>query len=103
MFAKSAVIPLFYALIKTHKPGNPIRPIVSFCGSPSYKAAKFLSNLLTPSTNYSIIKLKNSVDLKKKIKDITVPPQYQLVSFDVKALFTSIPQSFAMHCIDLFL
>jgi len=36
LFANSATIPLFYALIKIHKQGNPIRPIVSFINSPSY-------------------------------------------------------------------
>ena len=39
LFANSAIIPLFYALIKIHKPGYPIRPIVSFVNSPSYNIA----------------------------------------------------------------
>ena len=97
------MIPLFYALIKIHKPGNPIRPIVSFIDSPSYNIAKFISDLLTPFTDVSQQKLKNSLDLKQKLKDFIIPTSHKLVSYDVKALFTSIPQSFAIQCVREFL
>jgi hypothetical protein len=36
LYCSSSSTTLFYALIKTHKENNPIRPIVSFIGSPSY-------------------------------------------------------------------
>ena len=39
LFSSTAATPLFYGLIKTHKEGLPIRPIVSFINSPSYKVA----------------------------------------------------------------
>lgn len=103
LFANSAMIPLFYALIKVHKTGYPIRPIVSFIGSPSYNIAKYLSKILTPSTNKSAIKLKNSIDIKQKLQSFTVPATHMLISFDVKALFTSIPQIFALDCLETFL
>ena len=103
VFAKTSVVPLFYALIKTHKPGNPIRPIVSFIESPSYNLAKFISNLLMPFTNNSPHKLKNSMDLKEKLQNTVVPPGYRLISFDVKSLFTCIPQDFSIQCIQEFL
>ena len=103
LFSNSATLPLFYALIKTHKLGNPIRPIVSFIGSPSYNIAKFLSNLLTPSTNKSVHKLKNSFSAKEKLRLISIPDHYSLVSFEVKALFTSIPINYAILCVNEFL
>ena len=103
LFAKSSTIPLFYALIKIHKIGVPIRPIVSFIDSPSYNVAKFLSKLLTPSTNKSQRKLKNSYDVKERLANQIIPDSFMLVSFDVKSLFTSIPQSFAIECIKSFL
>ena len=56
-----------------------------------------------PSTNNSGIKLQNSLDLKKKLSNTVIPLTHQLVSFDVKALFTSIPQDFAIECISNFL
>ena len=103
VFAKTSIIPLFYALFKTHKPGNPIRPIVSFIDSPSYNIAKFISKLLMPFTNNSTHKLKNSADLKEKLQSYVVPTGYKLISFDVKSLFTCIPQYFAVECTKEFL
>jgi hypothetical protein len=103
LFANAAIIPLFYALIKTHKIGNPIRPIVSFIGSPSYKVARFISDLLTPSTNKARQKLRNTYDAKEKLSGLIIPDTHMLVSFDVKALFTSIPQMFALNCIENFI
>ena len=42
----------FYGLPKIHKPNNPLRPIVSFCVSPTYNLApsysKMVSNNITP-------------------------------------------------------
>ena len=37
----------FYGLPKIHKPNNPLRPIVSFCGSPTYNLAPFYSKILS--------------------------------------------------------
>ena len=35
--------PKLYGLPKLHKPKIPMRPIVSFCGSPTYQLSKYLS------------------------------------------------------------
>ena len=64
LYRSTAVTPSFYGLIKLHKVGYPIRPIVSFCASPTYEISKFLSRILTPLTNLSEHKLKNSLDAK---------------------------------------
>ena len=39
LYSSTASTPRFYGLIKTHKEGLPISPIVSFIDSPSYKLA----------------------------------------------------------------
>ena len=44
--------PKLYSLIKIHKEGNPIRPVVSFFTAPSYKLAKKLIPLLSANTNF---------------------------------------------------
>ena len=99
MRARTATIPRFYALIKTHKENNPIRPIVSFIGSPTYELAKFLSNLLMPTANKNPRKLKNTLEVKNTLRDQLIPPNYSLVSFDVKNLFTCIPHVLAVDSI----
>lgn len=93
-------IPLFYGLIKIHKPNNPIRPIVSFIDSPTYNLAKFLSKLLMPSTEKSHKKLKNSFETKEFLKAQIIPPDHSLVSFDVKSLFTCLPHSLIMTALE---
>ena len=43
--------------------------------------------------------IKNSADFVKKIEGLQVPPPYTLVSYDVKALFTSIATQKALPVI----
>ena len=93
-------VPRFYGLIKIHKENNPIRPITSFCGSPTYNTAQFLSKILTPLTELSETKLKNTLDIKQQLENIQIPVNYVLVPFDMKALFTSIPTNLATECVD---
>ena len=103
LFANSTTIPLFYALIKIHKIGYPIRPIVSFIGSPTYNVAKFLSQLLMPATNKAPQKLKNTYVTKEILKNHIIPADHSLVSFDVKTLFTCFPIQFALDCVKKFI
>ena len=42
-----------YGLPKLHKPNVPMRPIVSFCGSPTYELSKYLTTILKPLTDES--------------------------------------------------
>ena len=96
LYSTAANVPLFYGLIKLHKIGHPIRPIVSFCGSPAYQLSKFLCKLITPLTNSAPQKLRNSTQAKAELESVTVPDDCILVSFDVKSLYTSIPIELAL-------
>ena len=51
MRSTGAVPGKFDGLSKTHKKDNPLRPIISNCGTYYYNFAKHLTNLLSP---YSI-------------------------------------------------
>ena len=96
LYVNKTVMPLFYGTIKIHKENNPIRPIVAFNDSPTYYIAKFLSKILTPITDKSPIKLRNSIHAKQELQNLNIPDDYILVSFDVKSLFTSIPVDLAL-------
>ena len=52
-----------------------------------------------PITDLSERKLKNSFHAKQILQDKNVPQGYNLVSFDVKNLFTCIPIQFALQCV----
>ena len=49
-----------YGLPKLHKPNIPMRPIVSFCGSPTYQLSKYLTTVLQPLTDQSRHKLQST-------------------------------------------
>lgn len=86
-------VPKLYGLPKIHKGADfPIRPVVSYIGSHTHKLAKFLDrrlkDLLGNSCEYTI---NNTTEFINKIKNLSLPPEYKMVSFDVTNLFTSVP------------
>ena len=94
----------FYSTVKIHKlPLNgfidnlPLRPTVSNIGTASFQLAKYLAKLLSPlaQSNYTINSTK---DIMIKIKNEKIPENYEMVSFDVKSLFTLVPLE---HTIDI--
>ena len=84
--------PRLYGLLKIHKPGSPIRPVVSYTNAPNYRISKFFNTYYKSLTNFQPkYSIKNSVDLAKKLNNLNIPIHSKLVSFDVKNLFTNIP------------
>ena len=92
-------IPKFYGLPKIHKKDAPLRPIVSSIGSVMYSTAKFLAKIIRPLVGLNNHHIINSEDFINKIADLEVPPGQKLVSYDVPALFTSIPINEAMSIV----
>lgn len=86
--------PKLYSLVKLHKEGNPIRPVVSFVSAPSVKLSKRLIEIIKFHTNFNPThSIRNSLELTQKIKDLHIPNNAILLSFDVKNLFPSVPPS----------
>ena len=83
--------PRFYGLPKIHKPGAPLRPIVSNIGSPTYKLAKHLASHIQPFIGSGPSYIKNSSHFVNLIQDLTLAETDLLVSFDVVSLFTNVP------------
>ena len=96
MYPTSEDPPKFYGLPKIHKTGTPLRPIVSSMGSITYFVAKHLSEILSPLVGKSNHHIKNSTHFVNKIKDLEITPGQKMVSYDVTALFTSIPVNDAL-------
>ena len=86
------MLPKFYGLPKVHKIENPLRPIISSIGCFTHEPAKFLARILGPTAKQaSAYSVKNSKEFVGRIKYVVVKDGYIMVSFDVSALFTSIP------------
>ena len=78
-----------YRLVKAHKQGYPIRPVISMINTTQYNLAKFLDTVIKPvipsahmlnSTSEFLSKLDNA-DLGKA----------KLVSYDEESLFSNAP------------
>ncbi|XP_068227972.1 uncharacterized protein [Palaemon carinicauda] len=77
-----------YGNVKTHKQGNPLRPIISQCPTPKYQLAKKLNTILTPYVpNRHCV--SSSAEYLERIKDVR--GEGVIASMDVESLFTNVP------------
>ena len=84
--------PQMYGLPKVHKPGEPLRPILSMCGSAQYYASKWLCEILKPVREYYGKRcVKDSFTFSDKIRAKKLPLSGYMCSFDVVSLFTNVP------------
>lgn len=97
----NSLAPKFYGLPKIHKTQIPMRPVTSFCGSPTYNLSKFISNPIKKIIGKTEFHIKNSFEFCKKIKHYKIPDDFILVSLDVKSLFTNIPKQLVLKCVKL--
>ena len=92
--------PKFYGLPKVHKQGTPLTPIVSSIGAATYQTAKELSRILKPLVGRSRHHIHNNQDFLQDLKSIQLASDEVMMSFDVKALFTSVPIEPALKIIE---
>ena len=91
LYPTGATTPKYYGLPKVHKKDTPLRPIVSSIGSVAYGTAKELSRILKPLVGRSTHHVRNNQDFIQSIEEVKVGTEECMMSYDVKALFTSIP------------
>ena len=85
MYPTGAVAPKF------HKRDIPLRPIVSSRDSINYEVAKELSRILRPLVGKSPHHIKNTGGFVQQVRGIKLQPTESNTSYDVSALFTSVP------------
>ena len=91
--------PRIYGLPKIHKDGTPLRPIVSAIGSPTYRLAKKLAQILSPLGGKTESYVKNSSAFVQKVKETGIQDGEMMVSFDVVSLFTKVPVHDALQAV----
>ena len=88
-----------YLLPKTHKAADkwpqagkmpPGRPIISDCGSESYKVAEYIDSFLAPLAISHDSYVKNTTDFLDKVSKIVSPANAMLFTTDVESLYTNI-------------
>ena len=92
--------PRMFGQPKIHKPGLPMRPIVSARDTIFSELTREAARIITPLVGKSPHHLRDSVDLKDKLKDKIIPPDFVLVSFDLVSMFTNIPQADAINIVE---
>ncbi|BHF83967.1 hypothetical protein SprV_0902711600 [Sparganum proliferum] len=103
MKPKDSAIARFYGLPKVHKPGTPLRPIVSLRGTPKFGLAKWLFQRLKFLTQGSETSVHSAERFIEKLQGIQLTDDEVMVSFDVISLFTSIPQHLAVETLQTLL
>ena len=83
-----------------HKQSVPLRPIISSRGSATYESAKELAKILKPLMGKSPHHVQNNKDFLDSIRDVKIKPEECIMSYDVSALFTSIPIEPAINIIE---
>ena len=99
MYPTGCVPHKFYGLPKIQKPDTPLRPTVSSCGSVTYGVAKELAKILKPLVGKSPHHVNSTQDFVEQAKHITLAPGECLSSYDVSALFTSVPVDPALNIV----
>ena len=91
--------PRFHGLPKIHKPDIPLRPILSSRGPFTYEVAKVLAKILKPLVGKSPHHICSTQDFVEQANKVTLLPGEWLSSYDVTALFTSVPIELALGII----
>ena len=85
-----SVPPKIYGLPKIHKTDLPLRPVVSMVKAPTELLSKFVASILENIRNDEI-NLRSSTDLQLRLTELVLQDDDVMVSFDVIAMFPSIP------------
>ena len=73
-----------------HKSDVPLRPVISMIGTPEYKLAKFLDDLMKPHIPDTYL-LKSTQEFTDRLKETPFNNGNLMVSFDAVSLFTNVP------------
>lgn len=98
-------VPLFYLLLKIHKPGFPPRGwlIVSAQDSILKNTLKFVDHLLQPHVKTISTYLQDTRDFILKIEHMAIPGNSGLATLDVTSLYTRIPHHDIRNTVQLVL
>ena len=93
--------PIFYLLLKIHKPGNPGRPIILGCDSPTHRLSSFIDFHLKPLCRSLPSYIKDTNHFLQTIfnLDTPLPPNTIIATIDVKLLYTNIPHAEGINAV----
>lgn len=90
-------VPNMYGLVKLHKDGAPIRPVVNTRAGPGYTISAVLTRIFSHSRESHKYNVKNTTEFIDRISGVTPRPDEYLASFDVRNMFTNISVNAAIN------
>ena len=93
LYPSDAIPPRAYGQCKAHKPTKqyPFRILVSTIGTAPYGLSEYLVKIIQPTLSKSEISVKNSRTFVEEAKSWSINPNEVQVSYDVVALYPSVP------------
>ena len=93
LYPSDAIVPRAYGQCKAHKPTKsyPFRVLVSTIGTAPYKVSKYLVKIIQPTLSKSPVVIKNAKAFVEEAKTWDISPNEIQVSYDVVALYPSVP------------
>jgi len=91
LYNKHYTTPRMFGLVKTHKTGMPIRPIISNVNGPNCNLSRFLNPSLNELNNDNPYDVRNSIEVIDKLNGLKIEYNEVMLSFDVISMFTNIP------------
>ena len=100
----------FYLILKAHKlkPGQTVdhlksRPIISCPGSLLYGLGVWVDRKLQEVAQETASYFKNTLELKKQLLELHLPPNAHLSTTDAMSIYTNIPTHMALNLISKYL
>ena len=92
-------IPRMSGRPKVHKISHPLREIVDNTGSVVKNTDKHISNIISKYAFENPYRLQNTEDFVNRVKDLKISEDETLVSYDIVAMYRSIPQEKALDMV----
>ena len=84
-------LPRFYGRAKVHQVGCPVRRGTSAVGTATYNVSSHIAKILAPLVGKTKKTVKIGSDLVESIVDIEIQDDETMISYDIEALYTSLP------------
>ena len=93
LYPSDAIPPRAYGQCKAHKPAKnyPFRILVSTIGTAPYNLSEYLVKIIQPTLSKNDVVVKNSKAFVEEAKNWNINPDEIQVSYDVVALYPSVP------------
>ncbi len=80
LHSTDSIPPAICGSIKHHKPGNPLRPIVTCRNTALYNMSKHLAHILSPLQNHNGYSVTNSTDFTNKLTNTIIEDDVIMIS-----------------------